>query len=463
MKFFKTIKFRLTLWYLTVIAALLLIFGGAAYFILSNNLYQNLDTAIEERANELEVALQAGNGRALIVERLDELVLVYDSRGNLLQHFGANVELASTGDLVERALTGEHAYLTGATSDGQEVRLYAAPVSVNLFTSFAVIVGQPTVNIHDVLGTFRYILGASGLVVFILAGISGFVLANRALKPVDRITRTAQDIGESDLTRRINVPGEDELGRLAATLNNMIARIEAAFNRQRQFTADASHELRTPLAVIQAEATLALSKERSETEYKKSLEAVSQEAAYMASLIGKLLFLARSDAGKEPLALEEVNLKRLITELFSDVEVLARDKGLLFHLGPLEDLTVRGDRVKMRQLCINLLENAVRYTPAGGTISGSIVRRGDEALIIISDTGAGIPAEHLPHIFERFYRVDKARSRAEGGAGLGLAIAKYIAEIHDGHIEAESEVGLGTVFRVSLPLLKTPPLPAQLT
>jgi heavy metal sensor kinase len=293
--------------------------------------------------------------------------------------------------------------------------------------------------------------------VIVLAGLGGLFLAGRVLKPVEQITRTAQKIEESDLSQRITVKNDDELGRLATTLNDMIERLEEAFNRQRQFTADASHELRTPLAIMQAEATLALSKERTEADYRKSLETISQESTYMSSVIGKLLFLARSDAGKEQLNFEDVDLKELLTGLSTNIEALAQDKGIKFSVDAQESMIVNGDKVKLRQLFINILENAVRYTPADGAVSVSLVKKDENALATISDTGIGIPPEHLPHIFERFYRVDKARSKADGGVGLGLAITQYITESHKGTIEVESQVGKGTTFYVTIPLKITEP------
>jgi heavy metal sensor kinase len=325
------------------------------------------------------------------------------------------------------------------------------------FGVHVLIVGQLTTEITGVLNTFKFVLLITILSVIVLAGIGGLFLASRVLKPVEQITQTAQQIEESDLSQRIAVKNDDELGRLASTLNDMIGRLEEAFNRQRQFTADASHELRTPLAIMQAEATLALSKERTEADYRKSLETISQESTYMSSVIGKLLFLARSDAGKEQLNFEDVDLKDLITGLSTNVEALAADKGIKFTIDAQESLVVSGDKVKLRQLFINILENAVRYTPTGGNISVSLLKKDSNAITSISDTGIGIPPEHLPHIFERFYRVDKARSRADGGVGLGLAIAKYIAESHKGKITVESEVGKGTNFTVTIPLKNTEP------
>jgi heavy metal sensor kinase len=445
MTFFKSIRTRLTIWYLVVIVVLLLVFSAVAYFMLSNNLYQSLDNSLETRSNELKAT-------DVFAGQPNELLLTFDSNGILQQEFGPLIDSDSINELVGQALSGQDGFLTVVTTDKQGVRLYATSFRLPFFNQVVIVVGQLTSGITGVLATFRYVLIIAGLSVVVLAGIGGLFLASRVLKPVERITKTAQEIGESDLSRRINVSSDDELGRLASTLNGMIGRLEEAFNRQRQFTADASHELRTPLAVMQAESTLALSKERTESDYRKSLETISQESAYMSAVIGKLLFLARSDAGKEPLYFEEVDLKEQIIELSTNVEALAMDKGIRLKVDALESLVVNGDRVKLRQLFINILENAIRYTPSEGNISVSLIKKEAMAVVAVSDTGMGIPPEHLPHIFERFYRVDKARSRAEGGVGLGLAIAKFIAESHGGKIEVESQVEKGTTFYVSIPL-----------
>jgi signal transduction histidine kinase len=195
-----------------------------------------------------------------------------------------------------------------------------------------------------------------------------------------------------------------------------------------------------------------LEKPRSPEDYLRSLELVSQETAYMSEIVGKLLVLARSDAGCEPLNVRDVDIAGLLVELAQDLDALAQEKGLRLSFGLMDGLTVKGDRVKLRQLFLNILDNAIRYTPAGGTITGSVVRQGDQAVASIGDTGVGIPEEHLPFIFDRFYRVDQARTGGEGGTGLGLAIATSIARMHGGTIEVESRVGEGTTFRVLLPL-----------
>ena len=450
MKFFKSIRTRLTLWYLAIIVVLLLLFSSVAYFMLYYNLYNNLDNSLQSRANEL-------NTITVVAPKPNELLLSFSANGALTQEFPSGViDASKLSGLIKQALSGQTAYLTSVTTDNQGVRLYATTF-LNPFNGqpVVIVVGQLTTEITTVLHTFVYVIVFAMVGVIVLAGLGGLFLANRVLKPVQEITKTAQKIEGSDLSQRIAVNTDDELGRLASTLNEMIGRLEEAFNRQRQFTADASHELRTPLAIMQAEATLALSKERTSDDYRKSLETISQESDYMSSVIGKLLFLARSDAGKEQLNFEDVELKELITGLSANIEALAQDKGLKFTVDAKEDLTVSGDKVKLRQLFINILENAVRYTPADGNISVSLVEKDSNAVVSISDTGIGIPPEHLSHIFERFYRVDKARARADGGVGLGLAIAKIITESHKGKIEVESEVGKGTTFKISIPLKDT--------
>jgi signal transduction histidine kinase len=213
--------------------------------------------------------------------------------------------------------------------------------------------------------------------------------------------------------------------------------------------------------VLQAETSLALEKPRDQEAYRASLETVSQEVAYMADMVGKLLILARSDAGRELLNVQEVDVAGVLAELVQDVEALAQDRGLTLHFGPLDSVVVNGDRVRLRQLFLNILDNALRYTPSGGTVSGSVLKQDGRAVITIGDTGTGIAAEHLPFIFDRFYRADRVRTDGEGGTGLGLSIATSIAKMHGGTIEVESRVGEGTTFRIVLPLAAPAEPPAS--
>jgi len=284
-------------------------------------------------------------------------------------------------------------------------------------------------------------------------------MAGRTLKPVERIADIARGIGESDLSRRIDVETDDELGRLAATLNGMIGRLEEAFLKQRRFVADASHELRTPLAVIQAETSLVLEKPRAQDEYRRSLELVAQEVDYMSEIVGKLsswpkrrrLRAAQFPGGQR---------RRPPQRALGGRRSLAQEKGLRLSLGPMDGVTVTGDRVRLRQLFLNILDNALRYTPSGGAITGSVTRRDGQAVVSISDTGIGIAEEHLPFIFDRFYRADKVRTDGEGGTGLGLSIATSIAKMHGGRSRSRARPARGTTFRILLPLAGPPAAPA---
>lgn len=456
MKFFGTIKFRLTLWYLGVIVVLLFIFGGIAYVLLSNNLHNNVDYLLRNRATAVKDRLANGEtdvSDERAEEAQNEAVLLYSPDGTILKKYGAGIEFADIDNFARQAYGRQDLYTDAVSTTGTNVRFYATAFTTGSKSQMVIVIGRSTAWIRDALGSMREILGLSGLIVIILAGAGGLLLASRALRPVDDIIRTAQEIESSDLSRRINVQSDDELGRLATTLNRMIERLEASFNHQRQFTADVSHELRTPLAVIEAESTLALSRDRTPIEYKKSLELISQESDYMSSLIDKVLYFARSNAVTEQLNFEKINLGALVTELSSDVKVLANEKDILCEVALPEDIIVKGDKMKLRQLFLSILENAVSYTPDGGKISVNAIKRVDMVQIDISDTGMGIPPEHLPHIFERFYRAHHVHSDIDMGVGLGLSIAKTIAEIHGGNIGVESKVNKGSTFHVMLPLL----------
>jgi heavy metal sensor kinase len=459
MNFLKSIKFRLTLWFLAAIVVMLVAFGTFAYALLSRSLYRNLDESLRDRFIELKGSIKYDGSQFFFDENVGEFVMFYDADGALKQKLGPNIQ-SNIDRTVGLALVGKQAFQTAKRAEGPAVRFYAGPFNANETetgpqTRFALVVGRTTNDVVSILAMFRMVILNSSVLVLILAGAGGIFLADRTLKPVDQIAETARGIGESDLSRRIDIRTDDELGRLASTLNGMIGRLEEAFKKERQFVADASHELRTPLAIIQAESSLALEKARSQEEYQHSLELVSQEVNFMSEIVGKMLLLARSDSGAEPLDFEDVKLRPLLAELAQDLDLLVQDKGLKLELGPMDELKVRGDRVKLKQLFLNILDNAVRYTPSGGAITASLTRRDSSAVASVTDTGIGIPAEHLPFIFDRFYRVDKARTSSDGGTGLGLSIALSVAKMHGGGIEVESEPDKGTTFRIVLPLTGT--------
>jgi len=464
MSFIHSIKFRFTIWYLLVLAVLLIALSAGVYFYLSRSLYRNLDDSLELRSTQLQSipAILESISQGEFQEELGEIVMLYLYTGNqLVEVSPRGISIPLSHEFISQAIAGTSSFTTIQTAEGERLRLLAVPINISIpgpppgIQPAALVIARSTKQIDQALaGLVRTLIIAVPLALALAAG-GGIFLARRALKPVDKITQTAREIGESDLSQRINVNTKDELGRLAATLNEMIGRLEKAFQHQKQFTSDASHELRTPLAIIEAESTLALQKERPPSDYRQSLEIVSREAKQMSSLIDQLLTLARADAGKEQWNFTEVDLGKLMTDLSIDVEVLCQEKGLSFQLGQPQDLVVKGDEARLRELFMNLLDNAIRYTPTPGTVSLSLHREEQMAVVAITDTGIGIPAEDIPFIFERFYRVGKSRSRAEGGSGLGLAICRHIAEAHGGKIEVESQVGVGSTFSVWLPLLSS--------
>lgn len=452
MNFIHSIKFRFTIWYLLVLTLLLCLLGGSVYFFLSRNLFQHMDHDLEVRASQLQNtdAILTSITEGMFQEKVGEVVLLYYYSEGTLQKFPPRYDsITLEPKFIERAIDGEKVFDTVSTTEGKDLRICAVPLT--RLQSAALVVGRPTEDIKHALDRFLFIFIIASVATLALAAWGGVFLARRALKPVDDISHTARNIEEGDLNQRIEVTTRDELGRLATTLNGMIERLQKSLQRQQQLTGDASHELRAPLAVIQAESSLALQKDRTAEEYKQSLETVTQEAGNMSAIIDQLLLLARADAGKVQLAYEELNLGELIRDLSDDIEVLCQQKGLKLKTDIITGFIVVGDRVMLRQLFLNLLNNAIRYTPEGGSISVGMRTEKQKAAVIIDDTGIGIPAKDLPHIFERFYRVDKAHSRTEGSSGLGLSICQHIAEAHDGKIKVKSQPGKGSTFTVWLP------------
>jgi two-component system, OmpR family, heavy metal sensor histidine kinase CusS len=295
-------------------------------------------------------------------------------------------------------------------------------------------------------------LAIAGPLALALAIGGGYLLARKALAPVDRMAAEADQITATRLDRRLEVPNPgDELGRLAGTLNGMMARLERSFEEIRRFTADAAHELRTPLAVMRNAVEVALRSPRDPEDYRRVLGDVLEEIERLTRLAEQLLFLCREDAGLVPLALRQVRLEGLVRETTEHMMAVADAKGVMLSCGALAPVTIRGDLDQIRRLLFNLLDNAIKFTPAGGTVGVRLGLSDGLARVEIADTGAGIAAEHLPHVFERFYRVDPARASEAEGVGLGLSICRSIAEAHGGEIRVESAAGRGTRAILTFP------------
>lgn len=350
-----------------------------------------------------------------------------------------------------QARAGSPMFETLTAPDGETpFRVYTLPFENSAL--FALQVGQSLGEVLQTQAQMLRLLGFGLLTIGLLAVGSGWFLANRALRPVHAMTQTAQTIGEQDLSRRIEIPlPDDELGLLARTFNTMLDRIEAAFRQQRQFTADAAHELRTPLSVMQTGIDVVLSQLRSVSEYQMMLETVRDEVIRLSALTTHLLMLARADDRTLRFEPHPTDLSLLLRTVAEQLSTAAEAKQISLHCDIPPNIVILADEGRLIQLALNLLENAVKYTPDGGRITVSLNQMEGQVRFSVADTGVGIAPDHLPHVFERFYRVDRARNRRQGGFGLGLAIAQQIARLHGGQITVVSRPGMGSEFTVTLP------------
>jgi heavy metal sensor kinase len=305
---------------------------------------------------------------------------------------------------------------------------------------------------EEVLHRLLLVLLVSLPIALAVALGGGWFLAGRALQPVEAITQAARRIAAGDLTQRLTVAhSQDEIGRLSATFNDMIARLEASFRQVRQFSADASHELRTPLTVMKGETELALRRARPAEDYRLVLESSLEEIDRMARIVDELLFLSRADLGEVRIESQPVRLDALVEDVQRQAAVLGQEQDVQVMAGAVEPVTVQGDELRLHELLLNLVDNAVKYSRPGGKVALALARDGATARLSVTDDGIGIAAEAQARIFDRFYRADNARAHAREGTGLGLAICKWIVEAHHGRIEVQSTVGQGSTFTVVLP------------
>ncbi len=456
-----TIRVRLTLWYVALLAVILVGVSAVLYLSLSYTLYAELDHSLAADAQQVVSTIDVQNGEPGFGDGLDTLTAgtiasLYDRSGQRFIASNARQPLPVLPEVLAAAAGGQKRLLTVQAADGERWRVLVVPVVDEGQLVGVLQVERSERGVEVALSQLVIVLAVVIPATLILAIAGGLFLAGRALGPIDRVTRAAASMSAEDLSRRLNMAtSADEVGRLATTFDQMLERLDAAFQRQRQFTADASHELRTPLAILMSEADLALKRPRTPAHYRHALATIRANAAHMARLLDDLLALARADAGQERFELEPLALQDLRDDVLAAMAPLAQARGVALQRGadePLEPISVEGDQTRLTQLLVNLIDNGLRHTPAGGAVTVSVRRDDGRAVLKVADTGVGIPPEHLPRIFERFYRVDAARSRADGGAGLGLAICQWIARAHGGEITVESWPGRGTTFTVCLPL-----------
>ena len=333
------------------------------------------------------------------------------------------------------------------------MRLVSVPIMYRGTLLYIVQVGTSMESIEDTLRRLLLVLLVTMPIALAASLASGWFLAGRALRPVDAITLAAQRIAAGDLSQRLTVPtSADEIGRLASMFNDMIGRLDASFRQIRQFTSDASHELRTPLTVMKGETELVLRRPRPLGDYQSVLESNLEEIDRMTRIVDELLFLSRADMGAVKMETLPVGLESLVEDIHRQATLLGQDRNIAVTLGTVMPAVVQGDELRLRELLLNLVENAIKYSHPNGKVEISLVADGSNARLSVTDRGIGIAPDEQSRIFHRFYRTDDARAHTKKGTGLGLAICTWIADSHKGRIDVTSEPGVGSTFTVTLPL-----------
>ena len=459
-----SIRVRLTIWYVGVLAVLLVAFDLLVYSVLGFGLQAEAERTIQGRTQVVATYIREENDPLfLLVSGLVKLpqVDVFSSPGVYVQIVWSDGSVVSRSEnLGEQQLPINKESLDRVLRDDvtqetvsigtSRLLLHSEPLEIGGQIVGAIQVGQSLQEMDQTLRFTAYLLTVSSLITVCIAAVIGYLLARSALRPVDEMTRSALEISRtSNLQQRLEVAGQDELGRLAATFNELLDRLEVLFKTQERFVADVSHELRTPLTAIQGNIDL-LKKWAGQNEEirQEALEIIQEETARMARLAADLLLLAQADAGIR-LELKPVELDTLLLEVYRHARMLADGRDI--KLGHEDQAIVMGDADRLKQLLLNLVNNAVTYTPPGGEIVLMLYREPEWTRVVVKDNGVGIPEEDLPHIFDRFYRVDRARSDRKAGTGLGLSIARWVAEAHSGNLTVQSEEGYGTAFTLWLP------------
>lgn len=485
----QSIRIRLTLWHVAVFGLILVAFAVVVYVSLTESTRAKLESYVNAQSQQLAVTYDSSDGLLHPPLHSDigqghlgsgEIVLLFTPTGQVKQQFSlltnAGVQQVATfarttvaSSMPSRVYTHT---LPLETPDGQittqQFLLTLTPILVQRQHVATLVVGIPNPYAIEGDRLLIILLIAVPATLLVMAG-GGYWLAATAMRPVRLLTRTAQQIGATNLHQRLQVSGHDELAELAATFNQMLSRLEAAFVRQHQFTTDASHELRTPLTIIAAEAARGLAHRRAAEDYERILATIQAESAQMGRLVNDLLTLARADAGQGAPNTEVMDLSDVALEVVERLAPLAREQGLAVATGALPELAIQGDPLLLRQMLTNLVENAIKHSSGTGTQiwveTGAQQNEHQRwAWVQVEDDGPGISAEHLAHLFDRFYQVDQARAGHQeegvdrsqsdgvsGGSGLGLSIAQGIAEAHGGEVSVQSELGRGTIFTVRLP------------
>jgi two-component system OmpR family sensor kinase len=472
---FHSMRIRLTLWYTGLLGVVLVAFALTTYNYIYTATAKKTDDSLVESTNSLIASLttELNEGDQTPSDAIrdvtqnirlkDRQFAVFDTKLNLVANSEApaftwkNSHWPSTENLArvaENARNGGPVLVDSPAS--RKVRVYSVPLQ-SPSGVFYVVAALSLQGQEETLEPVRRAFYIAVPLAILLAAVGGYLLAQRNLRPVVEMGQQAARITSTNLHERLVVHSTDtELGRLAVIFNDLLARLNLSFERQRRFMADASHELRTPLAIVRGESEVALSqKDRGADEYRESLEIVNDEGKRMSRIVEDLFTLARADEGTYPLVVSNFYLKDVIEECLRSERSLANERGIYLHFVTSHELPFSGDEGLICRLVMNLIDNAIKNTPAGGQVSVHATLESENYLIHVEDTGTGIPEEARSYIFERFYRADKARVRVTdpdgGGAGLGLSIASWIAELHGGSITLVKSDSKGSTFAISLP------------
>lgn len=440
-----SVRVRLTLWYTIILAGIVLALFLAVYLFVKASLVRQLDREVESEFQSVSQALAEEPNELSDVEA--------EESGRAFQVVRAGAVLFETSAFKMSGLriaepAAPAVTRTVMTPAGNRFRVKTGPAGPDLALSVAV-TEEP---VRGVLRTLLVIFALALPAGLVLAALGGSVMAGRLLRPVDLMAARAEKISAESLSSRLPVEDpRDEFGRMAGVINRMLSRLEEAFERLRRFTADASHELRTPLAAIQSVGEVALQEDLDAAAYRDRIGSMLEEVSRLSRLVDSLLTLTRADAGALDIRRKEIDAARLVAQAVEDMRPLAEEKRQNLTVSAEGPVLVRADEATLRLALVNLLDNAIKYTPPLGTIVAGARIRGGEVLVEVADSGPGIPIEHADRIFDRFYRVDQSRSGQAGGAGLGLAIAKWAVEANGGRIELESREAGGSTFRLVLP------------
>ncbi len=454
-----SLRLRLTLLYSTFMGGILLIFGAAVYLLVNVILLNQVDNMLAGVARDIVNVTKVNSVGELSLISLPPLDMASNSH---VQVWGSDGKLVAASPSIGALTTplDPLGLRTGSTIyedsylNGIHLRVLSVPLELGKRNIGTLQVGASLAVVDATQSNLLSTMTAIGVLAVFLAGFGSWVVLGRALSPLESITETVDQINRADdLSRRVPYRGEaeNEVSDLVVSINQTLERLESLFTSQQRFLADVSHELRTPLTVIKGNVDLMRRMKEADEE---SLNSIDQEAGRLTRLVGGLLMLAQAESGKLALNFTPVELDLLLTEVFTEMRVLAGNK-VYVHLNDIDEVIVNGDRDRLKQVLLNLVANAIQYTPPGGEIFLSLSKLGDQARLIVRDTGPGIPAEDLPHIFDRFYRAEKSRTRSKaGGFGLGLSIAHWIIEHHGGQIKVESQEGKGTTFVIWMNVLK---------